>query len=49
MKSREHSGQMLPQIRYFDGTNSFSTPSGQYKSETLDGALSLFLEDSRIN
>jgi len=45
LKSREHFGQKLPEIRYFDGTNSFSTSSGQYKSETLEGALSLFLED----
>jgi hypothetical protein len=45
LKSRENIGKMLPDIRYFDGTNSFSTPSGQYKSDTLEGALELFLQD----
>ena len=45
LKDRKNFGKMLPDIRYFDGTQSFSTPSGQYKADTLEGALALFLQD----
>jgi hypothetical protein len=46
LKSRENIGKMLPDIRYFDGCQCFCTPSGKYKAETLEGALSLFLDDN---
>ena len=44
-KTRNFSDKTLPEIRYFDGIQSFCTPSGQYKSDTLEGSLELFLQD----
>ena len=34
----------LPQIRYFDGTNSFSDQNGWYRADTLEESLKLYLE-----
>ena len=36
---------VMPDIRYFDGTDSFSTVDGKYKSKTLDESLNLFLTE----
>ncbi len=41
---KKHCGMPLPQIRYFDGTNKFSTVYGDYTSDTLEGSVRLFLE-----
>ena len=36
-------GYSLPEIRYFDGTDSFSDINGWYKSDTLEGSFLLYL------
>lgn len=36
---------VMPDIRYFDGTCSFSTADGKYKAKTLEQSLELFLTD----
>lgn len=38
------SGLMLPEIRYFDGNERFSTITGNYSSKTLEGSIDLFLK-----
>jgi len=43
LKHKENIGESLPDIRFFDGTQKFSTLSGEHKSETLDVALDKFL------
>jgi hypothetical protein len=44
LKAKENSGMMLPEIRYFDGTDSFSNVKGDYKAKTLEESVELFLE-----
>jgi hypothetical protein len=35
----------MPDIRYFDGTVSFSDSNGKYRAKTLEECLDLFLTD----
>ncbi len=43
LKDKKNNGINIPPIRYFDGNGAFSDSGGNYKSETLEGSLKLFL------
>lgn len=49
LKEKKNAGLTLPEIRYFDGINAFSTPTGQYKAKTLEESLALFLKNGNTN
>jgi hypothetical protein len=44
LKDKKNLGEFLPDIRYFDGTDSFSDAKGNYKAKTLEGSIELFLK-----
>jgi hypothetical protein len=49
LTSKENHGKTLPNIRFFDGINAYCTTDGQYKADSLDESLSLFLNDNQRN
>jgi len=40
---KSNHGLSIPEIRYWDGTECFSTSSGQWKSSTFIGSIELWL------
>lgn len=49
LKNKKNTGQSLPEVRFFDGINKFSTPEGEYSSDSLSGSLELFMEKGVLN
>tara|TARA_R110000868_G_scaffold375069_2_gene639538 strand:+ start:311 stop:496 length:186 start_codon:yes stop_codon:yes gene_type:complete len=44
LKKKENMGEALPEIRYFDGTERFSTSDGEYSAKSLEESLNLFVK-----
>lgn len=43
LKSRYNHGIGFPEIRYFDGTDTFSTADGRFEGKTLEDSLNIYL------
>lgn len=42
---KRHHGENLPEIRYFDGNDSYSDQYGNFKAKTLEESVKLFLRE----
>lgn len=42
---KENMGEMLPEIRYFDGTDAYSDIHGRFKAKSVEESVRLFLKE----
>lgn len=45
---RRNVGECPPEIRFFDGNNTFSDKFGNYKADTLQESIQLFLKEKLV-